>query len=138
MCGITGIFGSSYQSREEILNKMVISLSHRGPDNNAVWIDENNLIGLGHTRLSIIDLTQAGNQPMHSSNNRYVIVYNGEIYNHLEIKSKIEQKNYSKDNYRWNGNSDTEILLESISSFGVLETFVHNFHLLNLFVFRTH
>ena len=122
MCGITGIFGSKYKIRKEILNKMVFSLSHRGPDNNAIWIDENNLIGLGHTRLSIIDLTQAGNQPMHSRNRRYVIIYNGEIYNHLEIKSKIEQKHRTQDNYYWNGNSDTEILLESISSFGILET----------------
>ena len=70
MCGITGIFGSKYKIRKEILEKMIFSLSHRGPDNNALWIDENNLIGLGHTRLSIIDLTQTGNQPMRSKNGR--------------------------------------------------------------------
>ena len=122
MCGIAGFFGSRFEFREEILKKMTFALSHRGPDNNALWIDKNNLIGIGHTRLSIIDLTSTGNQPMFSKNDRYVIVYNGEIYNHLEIKSKIEQQSQKKSSYYWNGNSDTEILLESISTFGILET----------------
>ena len=103
MCGITGILGSNDNLRKNILSKMTFSLTHRGPDSREIWIDADNLVGLGHTRLAIIDLTKTGNQPMFSKNNRYVIVYNGEIYNHLEIKSKIEQFGQTKDNFYWSG-----------------------------------
>ena len=65
---------------------MVYALKHRGPDKQKYWIDKKNNIALGHTRLSIQDLSTNGSQPMESSNKRYVIVFNGEIYNHLELK----------------------------------------------------
>ena len=89
MCGIAGIV-SSERSLEPILFEMMDSLQHRGPDNNSSYINKN--VGLAHTRLSIIDLSEKSNQPLHDSSNRYVIVFNGEIYNYKEIKSKLLSK----------------------------------------------
>jgi asparagine synthase (glutamine-hydrolysing) len=71
---------------------------------------------LGHQRLSIIDLSDAGNQPMQSNSGRYILTYNGEIYNHLEIRKELEKNN---SNIKWQGNSDTETLLEAIDFWGI-------------------
>ena len=95
---------------------MNLAISHRGPDSNGTWTDKNSGIVLGHQRLSIIDLSVAGNQPMQSNSGRFVLTYNGEVYNHLEIRQELE-KNNSKIN--WRGNSDTETLLEAIDFWGV-------------------
>ena len=84
MCGITGFINQTNkkkESYEETLNKMTSSIIHRGPDAQGYWFDEDKHIGLGHVRLSIIDLSEAGAQPMKSHCGRYVFVYNGEIYN---------------------------------------------------------
>tara|TARA_Y100000816_G_C26108192_1_gene589870 strand:- start:8556 stop:10448 length:1893 start_codon:yes stop_codon:yes gene_type:complete len=92
------------------------TLLHRGPDNSGVWLDRNSGTVLGHQRLAIIDLSSAGNQPMQSKSGRYIITYNGEIYNHLEVRRELER---SDSGIKWQGNSDTETLLESIEYWGV-------------------
>ena len=68
---------------------MIEPLSHRGPDGSGVWHDEENGVAIGHTRLSVLDVSKAGSQPMVSSSGRYVITFNGEIYNHLELRSRL-------------------------------------------------
>ena len=91
---------------------MTRALVHRGPDDGGEWWDDNIAVGLGHRRLSILDLSSAGHQPMVSACRRFVIAFNGEIYNHLEIR---EQLGVSE----WRGHSDTETLLSAISRWGV-------------------
>ena len=117
MCGITGFFSLNFYD-ENIISKMTNSLSSRGPDNQNFWIDNKSGIALGHTRLSIQDLSEAGNQPMISNNNRFVIVFNGEIYNHLELRRHLNKE----IKINWKSTSDTETLLESICFLGVDET----------------
>ena len=84
MCGFTGFIKVSSESfnKSEVIHSMTSTLSHRGPDDDGVWLDEDSIIAMGHRRLSIIELSKAGHQPMHSHNNRFVFVFNGEIYNH--------------------------------------------------------
>jgi len=121
MCGILGILkqrNSEYYIEDSVIKKMCSSIMHRGPDNSNYWIESG--IALGHQRLSVLELSISGNQPMHSTDDRFVIIYNGEIYNHLEIRKKIEYK--SNSYIKWNGSSDTETLLESFKVFGILET----------------
>lgn len=97
---------------------MTRELAHRGPDGEGYWVSKNELQYLGHRRLSIIELSEKGSQPMKSQNGRYVITFNGEIYNHLEIREIISKKN----NYKWYSNSDTETLLSSFETFGFTQT----------------
>jgi len=106
MCGIIGILSfSRNQISRNVLINMSKSLVHRGPDAEGIWIENN--IGLGHRRLSIIDLSEAANQPMVSQNGRFIITYNGEIYNFKELKRYLISKGI------WfKTNSDTEVLLE--------------------------
>ena len=94
-------------------------LYHRGPDNYGIWQNSDEMIAFGHTRLSIQDLSPAGHQPMRSNNNRYLMIYNGEIYNHLDLRNKL--KSLSPD-INWRGNSDTETLLNSFEYWGIKET----------------
>ena len=110
MCGIAGRF-SLGKLRELQTEDLLDSLNHRGPDSRGEWIDPDKTIQLLHNRLSILDLSDSGHQPMKSSSDRYIITFNGEIYNHIELKNKI-----TKDNSFWKSNSDTESLLEYISS----------------------
>jgi asparagine synthase (glutamine-hydrolysing) len=91
-------------------------LSHRGPDDSGIWVDAHAGIALGHRRLSILDLSPAGHQPMMSPSGRYVIVFNGEIYNHSDIRREIEPLDSAQ---RWRGHSDTEILLSAFERWGV-------------------
>lgn len=106
MCGIAGIISSNtFLVTKEQLKKMTDALAHRGSDGEAQWINAAGNVGLGHRRLSIIDLTDAAAQPMHYLN-RYSIVYNGEIYNYIELKETLYKKGY-----RFQSNSDTEIIL---------------------------
>lgn len=86
MCGIVGIFTKVGLDHIKVTPEV---LSHRGPDASGVWNSDDNKVTFGHTRLSVIDLSEAANQPFHSSDGRYVVVYNGELYNHLEIRKKI-------------------------------------------------
>ncbi|MDN7126937.1 asparagine synthase (glutamine-hydrolyzing) [Pseudidiomarina sp. 1APR75-33.1] len=117
MCGIAGIVSSSSQALGSI-DDMVSCLGHRGPDAQKSFIDTSNGVALGHSRLAILDLTESGEQPMVSSNGRYVIVFNGEIYNFQSLKKIVE----SKVSISWVSSSDTEVLLELISLFGIKES----------------
>lgn len=117
MCGITGGW-SRYGNREllDALPRMAAALVHRGPDDHGCWSDEDAGIGLAHRRLSIVDLSPAGHQPMASASGRWVIVFNGEIYNHRDLREQLERKGSAP---AWRGHSDTETLLASIEAYGV-------------------
>lgn len=108
MCGIAGIIGVG---RKESLHQMLNAQRHRGPDNTGIWHGEN--VSLGHNRLSIIDLSDAANQPMHSRSGRYHIVFNGEIYNYKELRQQ-----YLND-VSFTTNSDTEVLLALYEKMGI-------------------
>ncbi len=113
MCGISGIFSPDIKIKKEELFRMRECLDHRGPDDSGIFIDENTNIGFVHNRLSIIELSQKGHQPMSDEDERLVIVYNGEIYNYRKLKRELEKKGY---NFR--SNSDTEVVLTSFKEWG--------------------
>ncbi|MAT10468.1 MAG: asparagine synthase (glutamine-hydrolyzing) [Rhodopirellula sp.] len=123
MCGITGFinYKSSELNIRNTIQKMTYSIEHRGPDNIGSWLDSNDGIALGHSRLSIIDLSANGNQPMVSKCSRYVIVYNGELYNNNKLRHELEISIDGK-NTKWNSHSDTETIIECISFYGVEKT----------------
>lgn len=118
MCGITGfVDGLSCEKNDVLINlvrRMADTLKHRGPDDKGEWVDEWQGIALGHRRLSIIDLSQQGHQPMVSHCGRYVIVLNGEVYNF-----KILRKELESSGIMFRGHSDTEVILEAISCYGI-------------------
>ena len=120
MCGIAGIFDTSRSAgRDELTRlaeKMGAALRHRGPDDAGIWLDETRGIALAHRRLSIVDLSPAGHQPMLSQNGRYVIAFNGEIYNFRALRHTLERE---IGGIAWRGASDTEALLESLAHWGV-------------------
>ena len=120
MCGVTGFVGwkGSLDSALSTLNKMKNSLVHRGPDGNDIWKSNSANAFLAHTRLSILDLSKKGSQPMKSKCGRYILSYNGEIYNPLEIRNLLKRKKDSS----WQSSTDSETLLESFSFFGVIKT----------------
>ena len=91
MCGLAGVLGIG-SCDESTLKKMISTLHHRGPDDKGLWCDENVGIGLAFARLSILDLSPAGHQPMISDGGKFVIVFNGEIYNHLTIRKELEER----------------------------------------------
>lgn len=103
MCGIAGYVGDF---ERDVLARMSGAIAHRGPDDDGVWFGGDGAVGLAHRRLSIIDLTAAGHQPMLDVNDRAVIVFNGEIYNYLELRSELEHSGC-----QFRGHSDTEVLL---------------------------
>lgn len=119
MCGISGYIQSPNLSIDVTYLEAGNLMRHRGPDNFNFWRSEDSKVGLQHYRLSIIDLSNFGSQPMLSSDNRYVIVFNGEIYNHLDIRFELKQLN---KNISWRGHSDTETLIECISKMGLENT----------------
>ena len=123
MCGVAGFLIDSPKKNhfnfDLALTDMTDSIIHRGPDDAGIWYDKSNGIGIGHRRLSILDLSSAGHQPMDSSNGRFVIAFNGEIYNHLDIRAEIE--NLDKK-INWRGHSDTETILAAFEVFGVEES----------------
>ena len=100
---------------------MMNDLLHRGNDDNGIWIKEDKKLVLGHQRLAILDLSSKGHQPIESSSKRYIMIFNGEIYNHLELRKEIADKRNKKklNKKKWVGNSDTETLIESIEEFGI-------------------
>jgi asparagine synthase (glutamine-hydrolysing) len=108
MCGIAGIIGA--QANKNLLSAMLVKQQHRGPDYTGIWAAEN--IVLGHNRLSILDLSEAGHQPFYSANGRFVLVFNGEIYNYLEIKKELESQ------FEFKTASDTEVLLHAYMAWG--------------------
>jgi len=99
--------------------KMTMALKHRGPNAQAVWVDPLNGIALGHARLAILDLSPAGQQPMHITNGRLTLVFNGEIYNHLALRERLAQEGFAPV---WRGHSDTETLLACFVAWGVEAT----------------
>ena len=123
MCGVTGFIDwNNSDSRDisaSVLTKMNNALMHRGPDSSGIWFDASQKVFLGHTRLSILDLSEHGHQPMTSNSGRFCISFNGEIYNHQNIRKKIEKNNPS---HQWKSESDTETILESFNLFGVDQT----------------
>lgn len=131
MCGIFGTLGNRSVPRG-LVDRACGALRHRGPDDSGVWLDDATGIALGHTRLSILDLSPAGHQPMQSVGGRYIVVFNGEIYNHLQLRRQIENTPFSQmdgiglqrssDPKGWRGHSDTETLLACIVAWGVEST----------------
>ncbi len=123
MCGIAGIV-SRRQVEPETLRRMASTIAHRGPDDQGVWIDEECGVGLGHRRLSIIDLSPLGHQPMASNDERYVLSYNGEIYNHAALRAELGEGTGSgpTNGVQWRGHSDTETLVEAIAAWGLERT----------------
>jgi asparagine synthase (glutamine-hydrolysing) len=116
MCGFTGYLSSSKKIDSDLLIKMGDTITHRGPNDSGIWSDAETGIGFAHRRLSIVDLSPAGHQPMVSASGRYVIAFNGEIYNHLALRSELEA---SKNAPNWRGHSDTETLLASFDAWGI-------------------
>lgn len=119
MCGIAGIVAGRSRGGDRvrsIASAMTARLVHRGPDAGDVWHEDG--VAFGHRRLSILDLSPAGAQPMHSACGRYVLVLNGEIYNHLDLRKELEA---SGDAYQWRGHSDTETLLAAVARWGLSE-----------------
>jgi asparagine synthase (glutamine-hydrolysing) len=116
MCGIVGVFGNKYSlNLSQVVETMASSLTHRGPDDRGVWVDAEEKISLGHRRLSILDLSQEGHQPMLSRDGRYVMAFNGEVYNHQCIRKELE----AVGEISWRGHSDTEVMLAAVSTWGL-------------------
>ena len=115
MCGIVGFISRDKKSKDikELISMQVELLQHRGPNNKDFYIHKN--LALGHTRLSILDLSEKGNQPMHSQCGRYVITFNGEIYNFKDLRRKVKNIHFKTE-------SDTEVIVEYISAFGIQKT----------------
>lgn len=122
MCGIAGFLAvrtGNGDSPQVVAQRMATALAHRGPDAEGVWVDEVAGIALAHRRLAIVDLSAAGQQPMSSHDGRYILIFNGEIYNHVEVRQQLDAQDSS---VRWRGRSDTEVLVAAISAWGLEET----------------
>ncbi len=115
MCGIVGIAAPGWRGLEvaKCAGRMARTLHHRGPDDHGVWSDEEGGVALGHRRLAIVDLSPLGRQPMLSARGRYVIAYNGEVYNFLELRRELEGAGWS-----FRGTSDTEVILAAFEQWG--------------------
>lgn len=117
MCGFAGFLGGRWSTEvQPMLARMNDQVAHRGPDSDGYWWDTETRVALGHRRLAILDLSPAGAQPMQSANERYVIAFNGEIYNHRLLRSELEQAGLAP---AWRGHSDTETLLAGFMAWGV-------------------
>ena len=120
MCGITGLIDLRHSTPSDALRatvkRMSDTLGHRGPDDAGVWVDAGPGIALGHRRLSILDLSPAGHQPMVSPSGRYVITYNGEIYNFRELRQQLEREDPS---VVFSSQSDTEVMLACVDRWGI-------------------
>ena len=123
MCGIAGYLQSKglsdLRNAELIGKKMAAAIAHRGPDQCGTYILEDGRLALVHRRLAILDLSAAGDQPMHSRDGRWVLSYNGEIYNFRDMRLELELDGYIGP---WRGHSDTEVLLAGFSTWGFRET----------------
>lgn len=115
MCGIVGYFQTLTPAADQTVSAMVERIAHRGPDGWGTWSDPEAGIALGHRRLAILDLSPAGHQPMVSANGRYILVFNGEIYNHRLIRAEVDSAGWSAG---WRGHSDTETLLAALQLWG--------------------
>jgi asparagine synthase (glutamine-hydrolysing) len=122
MCGITGFWqlrGGARDVLQEQAEVMSMKLTHRGPDDSGIWCDEAAGIVLAQRRLSILDLSPAGHQPMHSACGRYVAIFNGEIYNHFDLRKRLTAEGSAP---MWRGHSDTETLIAGFVAWGVEQT----------------
>jgi asparagine synthase (glutamine-hydrolysing) len=123
MCGLTGFWVSGSAAPraqlEHTAKRMADAIAQRGPDGAGAWADPSVGLALGHRRLAVVDVSAAGHQPMHSVSGRYVIAFNGEIYNHLELRSRLDAEGKAPE---WRGHSDTETLLAGFSAWGVKHT----------------
>ena len=117
MCGIAGIL-SGGRTAPDLAARMAGVLAHRGPDDQGLWVDSETGVGLGHRRLSIVDLSPLGHQPMQSADGRFVLTYNGEIYNHAELRAELDSAGLAPPG-GWRGHSDTETLLQAICAWGL-------------------
>ena len=115
MCGICGIISiDTKSSTENDILKLVASIQHRGPDAQGIWLNKNNTVALGHSRLSILDLSDLGKQPMSYLNERYQMVLNGEIYNFIEIRQELINKGYA-----FKSETDTEVVIAAYHEWGI-------------------
>ena len=114
MCGLTGFINLKNDGSkcEDYLRAMNTALTHRGPDDEGYWIDPQRTLGMAHRRLSVLDLSRQGHQPMFSASDRYVIAFNGEVYNFLELRKQL-------NSIQWRGHSDTEVMLAAIEKWGI-------------------
>ena len=121
MCGISGFISSKplTDSATQVLQSMATATTHRGPDYAGAWQDAEMGIGLSHTRLAIVDLSPAGHQPMRSACDRYVIAFNGEIFNHMALRAELQAEGQAP---AWRGHSDTETLLACFAAWGLKKT----------------
>jgi asparagine synthase (glutamine-hydrolysing) len=121
MCGLCGFWqpGANAETLAATAQAMADRILHRGPDGGGTWIDSESYIAIAHRRLSILDLSPAGHQPMVSASGRWVLVYNGEVYNHLAMRQRLESEGAAPD---WRGHSDTETLLACIEAWGIERT----------------
>ena len=122
MCGVTGFLtgdAAVLSDAREVVSRMTLAIQHRGPDDSDAWVDAHAGIALGHRRLAVVDLSAAGHQPMFSASNRYVAVFNGEIYNHLELRTELVSAGAAP---AWRGHSDTETLLAGFEHWGIETT----------------
>ena len=120
MCGIAGLISCS-KVDAALVRRMAAAIAHRGPDDAGVWIDQDAGVGLGHRRLSIVDLSPSGHQPMISNDGRWVLDYNGEIYNHAAMRATLDEdkRGPANNGVPWRGHSDTETLIECIAAWGL-------------------
>jgi len=121
MCGLVG-YWDSRGADCGVAEQMALCIEHRGPDGAGVWQNQTNDLVFAHRRLSIIDLSQAGHQPMSSPCGRYTLVFNGEIYNHPELRIDLEREG---GHFNWRGHSDTETLLAALRHWGIAKTLQH-------------
>ncbi|HLU03414.1 MAG TPA: asparagine synthase (glutamine-hydrolyzing) [Advenella sp.] len=118
MCGIVGLIGR-FEHKETLLAQSCGRIAHRGPDSHGFWEDADNGVAFGHVRLAIQDLSEQGHQPMASADQRFMLVFNGEIYNHPQLRQALQQDGYA---HAWRGHSDTETILAGLMIWGVQET----------------
>ena len=130
MCGLTGFWerevrdlpeGSGAEALVARVTRMSTALRHRGPDDSGAWVDEKVGLALGFRRLAILDLSPNGHQPMVSADGRFVIVFNGEIYNHRDLRGELEAHGAP-----FRGTSDTEVMLEAVAAWGVEPMFARS------------
>ncbi|MCO6439699.1 MAG: asparagine synthase (glutamine-hydrolyzing) [Nitrococcus mobilis] len=119
MCGFAGYWHKDGKTEAAFAERMVMQLEHRGPDDVGTCLDKSVGLALAHRRLSIIDISPAGHQPMTSPCGRFTLAYNGEIYNHLNLRAELEREN---GHFNWRGHSDTETLLAALRYWGITGT----------------
>ena len=117
MCGFAGLLSTAGFTRDELTDhahRMIGPIAHRGPDDSGTWVDEHAGIALGFRRLAILDLSPQGHQPMRSASGRYLVTFNGEVYNYLDLRREL-----GAFGHRFNGQSDTEVMLAAFEQWGI-------------------